>query len=140
MVTSDLVPALGLGFSGDQIRYNDITGELEPDVFGNEPDQQFNAKIVSSIINDVVQQWTTNSINDEFSTKLGFNNSSLNANDSNISLLGSKVGITINNIHRNVRGYYQDLLMGYNEQQFEEWRNANGIGEEEVSQTKDSII
>jgi len=139
MVTSDLVPALGLGFSGDQIRYNDITGELEPNVFGNEPDEQFNAKIVSSIINDVVQQWTTNSINDEFSTKLGFNNSSLNANDSNISLLGSKVGITINNIHRNVRGYYQDLLMGYNEQQFEEWRNANGIGEEEVSQTKDSI-
>jgi len=139
VITSDIIPATGLDFSQSQLTVNPVTGEIDTNLFSGENDQQFNAKIISIMSNDLIQSWKTNSISDELSTQLGFNNAALNANDASFSLIGSKFGVTISSIHNNVRSYYQDLIMNYSKEDFESWRNANGIAEGEVEQNKKSI-
>jgi hypothetical protein len=138
-ITSDLIPATGLDFSQSQLTVNEYTGEIDTNLFSGENDQQFNAKIISSIANNLLQSWRDNSISNELSTQLGFNNEALNANDASLSLIGSKLGITINTVQNNIRSYYQDLIMNYSKEDFESWRNANDIAEGEVEQNKKSI-
>ena len=138
-ITSDLIPATGLDFSQSQLTKNDITGEIDTNLFSGENDQQLNAKIISTIPNNLLQSWKDNAISDELSTQLGFNNAALNANDASLSLINSKLGVAINSIQNNVRSYYQDLIMNYSKEDFERWRNENGIAEGEVEQNKKSI-
>ena len=94
-----------------------MPGQIEIDIVGGEPKDNYRAIVASSVYADLAQTWTNSRVSDGVNNYL-----QINANDPNVSFdaFASRAGAEIRNITNDVVAFYTSEIMNMPSDKFEE--------------------